>query len=127
MGKSAFIVGRETIYLLCELIIDLVDYEDEIELLVWVEIDGKEYLSKLEHIKEVDETTVLGNLCHGIPFYEENQQLSVKVHFDLNGQVHDLPRIATIDIDHPLKVDIENGISLEDYKNRLSKLYHELD
>jgi len=127
MGKSAFIVDRETMYILCKLIINLIDYEDEIEMLVWVEIDGKEYLSKFEHIKEIDEMIVIGNLCHEIPFYKESKKIPIEVHFDLNGKFHDLPTIITIGIDHRLKEDIENGIDLKEYQTRLSKLYHELD
>ncbi|MFT4761623.1 MAG: hypothetical protein ACI9LN_003606 [Saprospiraceae bacterium] len=107
-GKDMFLVSGKTIHLQCQIIIELVDFEDELEMLVWAEVSGKEALAKKDIFKKGNKVILNGMLNWTIPFYDNTINLPVEIL--INSEDSGIkPQIMKIQRDIELKNDLKNG------------------
>jgi len=120
--KNMLVVNRERMFILCDLSLNIIGYEDDLDLLVWVEITKEEYQKKLTAIKN-DELFLEGKLVHLIPFYEisGNKQVTVYMNYQ---RFRFIKRIIKFSFESELKEDFQNGISQKKLLTTLEKLYH---
>lgn len=129
IGKNFMAVNREYIIAEVELKIKLTDYEDELDMMVWAKIDGKEFREKVANTSK-NKTDVIrfnGTLMHIIPYYEETKDCPIVIETGVYV-VNDKPTsIIEINKDISLKKDFENGITLKALQEMLQKYYHDKD
>ena len=52
LEKNVLIVNREYIFILCDFPIKINEYDDDFDMLVWVEISAIEYQTQLKKVKD---------------------------------------------------------------------------
>ena len=116
------VVNRKDIYILCDLSLKIQDYEDQLDLLVWVKVTLDEYRTKFKKVK--DEKLYLdGELIHLIPFYEIEEKSKVTILWDYVKN-ESRKRILQLHFDSKFSNDFKHGISIESLTQTLEKLYH---
>lgn len=120
--KNVLVVNRKDIYILCDLSLKIQDYEDQLDLLVWVKVTLDEYRTKFKKVK--DEKLYLdGELIHLIPFYEIEEKSKVTILWDYVKN-ESRKRILQLHFDSKFSNDFKHGISIESLTQTLEKLYH---
>lgn len=123
IAKSAFVINNEYLLLESELLLEILDYEDDFEMLVWVEISNKEFVSKREEFEKFDEVKLLGKLNGYLPFYEGTYDLPVEIMIETAKD--ELPKIVDIKKENEFRSDFIKGITLEKVQKVLTRLNHE--
>lgn len=122
IAKSIFIVDLAYGIFGCELSIKILDYDDELDLNIWIKIDAKKFMSKAEENDKKGKINLNGRLIGNIPFYDNEKNITVKVEIDLDED--ESPQIIKIENEGELKNDFEKGINLTKLKEFLIKIYH---
>ena len=125
VSKNGFLINRETIIYQSLLSLPIIDFEDNFDLLIWVKIERKEYLPKLEKLRESDfqKLNIKAVLNDPIPFFTGTDNLKVEVEVDAEEEEH-LFSIVKIEKDIKLNFFLRNGISKKELAIILSPLYH---
>ena len=126
IGKNSVCINREYFLMESELKIKITDYEDELDLMVWVKIKISETRNQFKRSTSNDKIFLKGKLMHFIPYYDgtENMPIEIELDFSRNGMTSSIYKINK---DIKLKADFENGITLNELKEMLQKYYHEED
>ncbi len=124
-AKNNFVINKETIVVQSLLSLPIIDFEDEFDLLVWVEISGHEYLSCLEKLRKVNysKANAEAKLIDPIPFFSGTNNLLLKVEVDADNE-DGVFSIIEINENINLKKYLKNGISKKELAVILSPLYH---
>ena len=123
------ILNREFFYLyddrrmFCQGILSIrtVNTDYKMKWKVWVEINPKEFIRSMENMS--DHVMVDGTLHGALAFYDDTENLNVKVKFKTVGDI-EIPDILVKKEDSIIYHDFVNGISMskfETWQNKLSK------
>jgi hypothetical protein len=78
---------------------------------IWAEVHERDYIRHERMLLSPDESDLyFGKLSNLLPYYPDTLGLKVRVH-PRKGRV--IPVIEIEEYDHPLSVDVENGISVQ--------------
>ena len=125
VAKNFFMIDKEKVFIQSELSINILNLEDELDMLVWVIFEIKDYLEKVENLKGTNKFKISGILSHDLPFYKNTVELPVEIELDLKGYINDQPKVVSILRKNQFQKDFQNGIDLPDFEILLSKIYHQ--
>jgi hypothetical protein len=119
VAKSIFIVNREYGLFESELKIEINDIEDNLDLFVWIKIDGKRFYKIVNENGKSGIISMKGQLVGQIPFYSTD----IEVIIDIDLDIDEPAQVTKILCDGNLKKDFEKGISSERLIEMLTNLY----
>lgn len=111
-AKNMFNVNNEYLITQVELIINITDYEDQLEFLVWFKTEIKEVKIAVLRYKDSKEIILKGNLIHEIPIYKNTENLPVEL--SITPDSFNVPKVSNIERDIKLKKDFTEGIKLKE-------------
>lgn len=123
LSKNIYRVDWEKLILKVELNLNIIDYEDELDILIWAEVESKHVREKMSELlaDETTEVVLEGILIQEIPFYRNT--INSPITLIISNNKMDL-HIQTVFKNEHLKTDLEKGIAVKDLTNILEKLYH---
>lgn len=120
IAKNFYSIDKRTIICQSELEIEILEMDDELQMLVWAQINPTEFLEAYELGKEKGLLEIKAQLLHSIPFYKNSENLEINLFVDMDKNEN--PKVKGIR-NHPmLHEDMQKGIT----KNDLLKLYSKL-
>ncbi len=122
IANSLLIVNREVTLLECELSIDLLDDEDQLDLHIWVSLNVPTVVNGIKKMNNTGFLDLQGEILEAVPFYEIVSPLQANI--QINLEEDELPRITSIHNLEALQRDLEHGISITTLKKFLSSVYH---
>ncbi len=122
LGKKTFLVNKEYGLFECELSLKVNDYEDDLDLLIWIKISKEEIKAKSQTRSAEPITTLKGTLYPYLPFYKDTSNLPIEI--SIGHGTNDVPKVVAIGRAGELKSDFENGIDMAKVKAILMKIHH---
>ena len=105
------VVDDEHFFIRCVLLIPVHDHEQKFGLGVWLSQSRESFETYMENFDSAEIGPFFGWFSNSLPFYEiETLSLKAMAHFQGQNQ---RPLVELDDVDHPLKADIDSGISLD--------------
>jgi len=123
LAKNIYLVDRKKLIAKVELNLNIIDYEDELDILIWAEVDGKHLKEKLSALQEDENAKIIleGKLVQEIPFYRNTLNSPITLLVFANNNDFTIQSILT---NKRLATDIKKGIKLKDLTKILEQLYH---
>ena len=121
-SKHGFLVNKEFFIIESELSIVVSDYDDQLDMLVWVEVTREEFDKKIKLIKKGEKTNFQGKLNRPIPFYADTDRLIVEISLDIG--YNEKPSVLAVHDEGELRHDFYEGITLKKLQQIMERLYH---
>ncbi len=123
LSKNIYRIDWKKLIIKVELNLRILDYEDDLDILIWSEVDLKHLKEKLPEFtsKKGGDIVLDAKLIQEIPFYRNTINSPITLTISHDG--FDL-YVKSVTTNEQLMADIEKGIELKDLTKILEQLYH---